>query len=99
MLAESWRKENPTLNLGHLLAKDESAQFVSQLLYLFGIFGVAEALCKFKEILLLLLPSFQTQFQQFEQHSVAAESAVLGNCLNLPVDLLGKGDASSNLLR
>jgi len=57
--------------------------------------GTAEAVRKFKEGLFFLLAGFESQFNQFYQHAVAAEPAMLGDLLNLFVDLRLEGHAPS----
>src|SRR5205085_1354795 len=83
---------------GALFTKNEASQFVSQLLHFFGIAGIAEPLCEFKESFFLLLAGFKSQFHKLHQNAVAAETAMLGNGFDLPVNLLGKRHAPANLL-
>lgn len=81
-----------------LFAKDESAQFVSELLRFCRIGGIAEALCKIEKLLFFVLPGCQAQFHKLEQHSIAAEVAALCDGFNLPVNPLRQSYAASNLL-
>ena len=42
--------------MGMLFAKNETSQFVPQLLHFFKVLGIAEPLCEFKKVFIFLLP-------------------------------------------
>jgi hypothetical protein len=75
------------LKLRHLFAKNHTAQFVAQSFRLFGIAGGAKTFGKVVKRLLLLLPRFDAQLDEFYQDAVVAQTLVLGYTIHLP----GKG--------
>src|SRR6185437_8548727 len=94
---EAQEEDEARFQFWALFAKDESAQFVPQLLHLFGIAGIAKALCYFEKLLFFLPPGRQAQFEEFEQHAIAAETASPGDGFNLLIDLRGESHAPANL--
>ena len=70
-------------------AKDEAAQLGAQLLDLLRIVRGAKAFSELKESVLLLLSGFDALLDEFYQHAVVAEAALLSDGLDLFGDSLG----------
>jgi hypothetical protein len=64
-------------------AKDETAQFVAQLLDLLGIAGCAEAFGQLKECLLFLLSGLDALLDQFYEEAVVTGRALFDHCFYL----------------
>ncbi len=83
---------------GALFTKNETPQFVAQLLHFFRVLGIAETICEFKEVFFFLLARFKSQFHKLHQNPVAAETTMSSNSFDLSINLLGKSHTPSNLL-
>ena len=88
----------PGLDLGHLFTKYKASQLISQLLDLLRVTGAAEAFRQLEERLLFLFLGFDSLLDEFHQHAIVAEIALLFQSLDLSGDLGRQGYASSDML-
>src|ERR1700691_4851961 len=101
MLTNGGGERGPSFDLRHdspaSFAKNEAAQLVAQLLDLLRITGCAETFGQLKECLFFLPGGLDAVFDEFDQHTVVAESALLCHGLDLLCDSWGQGNASPDL--
>lgn len=91
------RESGPGLDLRHLLTEDKASHLIAELLDLFGIRRCSKAFSKSEKSSLLFLLCFEALLDQFDQHTVVAETPFPGDAIDLLGQPRGQGYAPANL--
>src|SRR5258708_13857506 len=92
------REGHPSLRSWALAAKNHATQLIEEAFCLFRIGSVAKFLGQLEKFLLLTLLCLNAVLDEFNQHAVGAQPAILGEVADLSRDLNGEADALTNSL-
>jgi hypothetical protein len=90
-------KARPGLDLRHSFPEDKAPHLIAELLYLFRVGCVSEALRKSEKGFLFFLLRFKALLDQLDQHAVVAEAPFPSNTADLLGQPCGQGYAPSDL--